>query len=219
MAQREYSYRLRLFCVELEVLQIEGSSTKAPNFKVVVAPNGGIPNRFSRSSTLRTISERGQRYQDYFEGVLSQIKVQQPGLTRRKAVPESWIGLPSGKSGFGFNLAFASHQRFRLELYIDNGDQSANKANFDSLWTKKQEIEDRLGEELDWDRLNNAQACRISWYYNNPVTIMDSDDKLEALKAWTVPSFFKFREIMRPYILNLLVAQVDDYDEHMDEEQ
>ena len=205
------------FGVELEVLQIAGNTAKAPNFKVVIAPRGGIPNRITKSMQSGTISEKRQLYQDYFQRVLAAINEQQPGFTRQKPRPESWIGLPAGKSGFGFSLAFALREKFRIELYIDNGDRVANKRHFDFLWTNKQEIEDRLGEELDWDRLDNAQACRISWYYENPVTIMDSPDKLEILEAWVVPSFFKFKDVMGPYILNLQIASVDDHDDQVHE--
>ena len=36
-----------------------------------------------------------------------------------------------------------------------------------------------------------------------PVTIMDTSDKLEKLKTWAVYNYFKFRDVMSPYLENL----------------
>ena len=48
---------------------------------------------------------------------------------------------------------------------------------------------------------------------------MDTDENLEELKTWTVPSFFKFREVMLPYIQSLELSSDDDYEEEPDEEE
>ena len=212
---------LDFFGVELDVLQIEGSNLKAPSFKVVVGPKEEVAKTIpSKPLVGGAQSERQLRYQAYFQSVLNKIKEQEPGLAGRKKVNfDSWLGIAMGRSGFIFSLCFASGERFRIEVYIDTGDKVRNKKAFDLLELNKQEIESRLGEVLDWDRLNNRKASRISWYYSQQVSIVDSEDKLEELKTWTVPSFFKFREVMLPYIQSLELSSDDDYKEELGEEE
>ena len=213
---------LDFFGVELEVLQIEGSDRKAPNFKVVVAPKGAIQKPISANPTTVATTERGRRYQEHFQKVLDSIRERQPGITRRKSRPKSWIRLPAGRRGFKFSLAFATGGP-RVEISIDTRDQVSNKRAFDLLEERKGEIENRIGTELSWDRLDNRRVSRISWYYDQPVTIMDSNEKLEKLKDWTVESFFKFRDVMQPHIQGIQVDPagdgLDEPDDDFDEDE
>jgi len=122
-----------------------------------------------------------------------------------------------GVSGFIFSLCFASGERFRIEVYIDTGDKARNKKAFDLLELNKQEIESRLGVVLEWERLNHRKASRISWYYTQQASIMDSESKLENLRAWIIPSFFKYRQIMLPYTQKLALSFSEDYYEEAEE--
>lgn len=204
---------LDFFGVELEVLQIEGSNLKAPNFKMVVGPKETPPTTlpFAQSMPPAGGSERGRRYQTFFQGLIDNIREQQPGITRQRKINfDSWVGIGTGRTGFGFSLAFTSGQRFRLEVYIDSGDKLINKRAFDILQVSKESIEKQLETELEWDRLDHRRACRISWYYSQSVGIMDGDDELEKLMVWSVPSFFKFREVMLPCIQVLEIGPSSD---------
>ncbi len=218
---------LDFFGVELEVLQIEGSDLKAPNFKVVVTPKTkSAKTAYPPSQPLTTGApgEKGRLYQAFFQALVDKLKEREPGVTGRKTIGfHSWMGLASGRSGFTFAIVFASGGRFRVEVYIDTGNQVINKRAFDLLEAYKEEIENQVGTELDWDRLDNRRASRISWYYGPPATIMDSGEKLEELKDWTVESFFKFRGIMSPHIQNVQTDSVGDGldkpEESFDEEE
>lgn len=50
-----------------------------------------------------------------------------------------------------------------MELCIDRGKDcdAENKAIFDALHAKKDEIEKAFGEPLEWQRLDSKRACRI----------------------------------------------------------
>jgi hypothetical protein len=62
--------------------------------------------------------------------------------------------------GVGFNFS-ATKTYGRAELYIDRGEREENLFIFDSLLSRRNEIEDAFDGELVWERLDGKQACRI----------------------------------------------------------
>ena len=188
--------------VEVELLRI-GVSPLAPHFNVVVAPK---PVETGASGS-EAPSERRQRYHDFFADLLKRIKERPPRVTNASKVGyQSFIGTPSGRSGFVYGLAFTSGGRFRLELYIDTGNRQANKAAFDQFVQDREAIDEELGASLDWQRLDNRRASRVAWYWDQQVTIMDSAAKLDSLKEWAVPNYFALRDAFSTYITNVQVA-------------
>ena len=120
---------LNFFGVELEVLQIEGSDLKAPNFKVVVAPKSVVPT-LARPQASQP-DKLGESYQVFFEDLLQQIL---PGNRRKILTRHHVSGIPTGKRGFQYILIFINRQAlFRIELYIDTEDVNLNKGFFDHL--------------------------------------------------------------------------------------
>ena len=49
----------------------------------------------------------------------------------------------------------------RVELYIDRQNAEENKSIFDRLHQHREAIDRAFGEPLDWQRLDDKQACRI----------------------------------------------------------
>ena len=189
--------------VEVELLRI-GDSLIAPNFKVVVTPKSVEP---TSSSGPRQPSETGQRHQVFFQDVLDTIKKIRPEVTRsQRAGYQNWLATPSRKSGFNFNLAFfwrGTARGFDIELYIDTGDKEKNKWAFDALETNRKHIETELDTELSWQRLENARASRVASLWESPVNIMDTEETLAELKTWAIDHYFKFRDVITPYLENL----------------
>jgi hypothetical protein len=187
--------------VELELLKI-GGSPKAPNFKVVVAPKSdGAATGTARATAP---SDRDVRYQSFFKDLLERIKARPPRVTNASKVGyQSWLATPSGKSGFSFGLAFVRGQKFQIELYIDLGNRAANKGAFHDISMGHDVIEEELGAKLDWQRLDNRRASRVAWFWADSATIMDNSEKLDKLKVWAIDSYFKFRDVLSPYLENL----------------
>jgi hypothetical protein len=104
---------------------------------------------------------------------------------------DSWIGRGSGMSSVGYN-SVATRSYIRIELYINSGDKSNNKAIFDSLFAKKDKIEKEFGEPLTWQRLDDKVTARIKFELNN-VSIFNEDDwdKMIDFMIDVVPRFEK----------------------------
>ena len=185
--------------VEIQLMKI-GESPMAPYFNVVVSP---ISPDFERPTTGEH-SEREIQHKRFFTELIQRIKKERPGITNRSKIGyDSWISTPSGKGGFSFNLAFTWDKRFRIELYIDSGNRQANKHAFDDLALSRGPIEEDLGATLDWQRLDDRKGSRISWFWEQRVTILDPDKKLEDLSQWALKNYFKFREAMSHPLENL----------------
>ncbi|MYA30656.1 MAG: DUF4268 domain-containing protein [Gammaproteobacteria bacterium] len=74
---------------------------------------------------------------------------------------DHWLSSATGVSGCGFSLIFLKSEA-RVELYLARAEASENKWIFDRLERERQEIEERFGAELKWQRLDDKKASRIS---------------------------------------------------------
>ena len=74
----------------------------------------------------------------------------------------SWVGVGSRVRGLGFNYGVTKHES-QVEIYLDRGANcdEENKVIFEQLSLHKDEIEEQFGGPLEWQRLDEKQACRI----------------------------------------------------------
>lgn len=102
-----------------------------------------------------------------------------------------------GIGGFRISCT-ANYDKARVEFILDKSGAEQNKKAFDILYANRQAIEDSLGVELSWDRLD---VCKMSWIYYSlddvSITNKDDWDKMAAfLGEWSD----KFRKVMVPYL-------------------
>ncbi len=101
-----------------------------------------------------------------------------------------WLASPTGVSGCGYNLIFGK-KLARVELYLSRPHAAENKWFFDRLDRERQEIEGRFGAELQWQRLDDKKACRIS--YRNPFDGYD-DENWPEMTDWLCEHIVKLEE-------------------------
>lgn len=192
------------FGVEVELLRID-DSRPAPNFKVVVSPNEPVK---AARRTAETASSKGLKYQAFWKDLLALLKQRDPTSTAAspdRVGPWNWFGIPVGRTGFRVNASFSAGDRARVELYIDTGDQEANKRAFDLLLERRSEIEARFGEPLHWDRLDHRRASRV--YAERPGTIDGPEEDLEALRGWMADRMLRLRDAVGPYLRTLSLEE------------
>lgn len=144
--------------------------------------------------TREKVSFRQSRkalYPGLFSDLLEGLKEARPGLTRASKVSlENWISFSAGVSGFYFAWALPREPVLRVEMYIDVEDREKNKKAFDTLIKSKPSIEEQVGSELDWDRLDHARACRIS--LTKPFEISDPDANRDKIIEWGISTMLDF---------------------------
>ena len=114
----------------------------------------------------------------------------------------SWYNVAAGRpSGVVYGAAFGHFQRARVEVYISGRSKEWNKRLFDRLEERRESIETALGTELDWSRLDDRAASRISLARDG--SIDDKEDTLEEIRDWMLEWLPKLKEVFRPVLEEL----------------
>ena len=92
----------------------------------------------------------------------------------------------------------------RIELYLDTGEQDTTKDIFDKLFTRKEELEEKLGP-IEWERLNNRRASRIALYRDGHILEDENHDELIKWAAETTDKFYSaFSDLTNTAIFEVL---------------
>ncbi len=183
------------FGVVVEVLKIDDSKP-AYNFKLVVFPNEWQRGR--KRTAQRTVTRRGEAYLAFYQPLIDELREQHRFTGARRAQPQNWSSFASGFSGINYATAFTLGDRVRVELYIDRGDEGENQALFDWLHARREQLEDELGEPLEWEQLEGKRACRIAVYRHG--SIQSSDDDLTEIRAWMVERLIRMEAVLTPLL-------------------
>lgn len=110
----------------------------------------------------RELATREGQHFEFWQQLLVKAKAKTSLHERISPGTENWIAASAGVRGLSFNYVVLS-DRARVELYIDRGRgaREENKAIFDKIAARRQEVEERFGGPLRWERLDAKRACRI----------------------------------------------------------
>ena len=188
---------VEFFGVEIQLLRIDESKL-APNFKLVATPNQWTKEK--RQGVVGGTSEKQEKYRSFFQGLIDELREQHGFTGARKAQPQSWYYFASGFAKVNYGFSFAEKGRARVELYIDR-DKEWNERAYDELESDKKALESGLEEGLQWERLDNNKACRISVVRTG--TIEDDAEALEGIRKWSVLRLLRFKDVFGPRLQNL----------------
>lgn len=187
------------FAVLVEVLQID-DSRPAYNFKAVVYPNEW--KKSTRKTSAVQTTEKGERYREYFQRLIDELRDKHKFTNARKGQPQSWYSFSSGLSGILLGMCFALNNKARVEIYIDLGEQEQNKKLFDVLYSEKDQIEAAYGGTMTWERLDDKRSSRISLYRDG--SIEADSESVEDLMRWSVQHLIKMKKTIIPRIKQIL---------------
>lgn len=186
---------LNFFAVEVELWKI-GDSPLAPKFEVVVKPNEWAKSGREQARAAATTTPTKQLQQKFWMALVEHLAKKAPQIRPQKPRPQHWLNNAIGRAGFGLNLtANTRDQRLGVELWIP-GAQA--KQHFANLLAHKQEIESKLGFELDWQELPDAKAVRIaSWYPNASI---EDEQRWPEYIDWLTQRLVKMDAVLRPIV-------------------
>jgi len=190
--------RVDFFGVSLEAIRIDDSKP-AVQFRLVAFPNAWSKNVMTEARN--EVSEKRLRYQQFFQGVIDELREKHRFTNARAAQPQSWYAFSSGTRGITYNAAFAGGEKLRAELYIDLGDAVQNKSIFDTLRAKRELIEQKIGP-LDWERLDQRRASRISLVRQN-TSIDTAASHADEMRSWLVQALLKMKSALGPLLDSL----------------
>jgi hypothetical protein len=164
------------FGVEIEIVRI-GASEPAPQFNVVVMPNDWQKQAKQAGATAGSASTKNELYRQFWTKLLERVKEEHPGWTRATAPAQNWLWISAPIRGCGLNPVFGAHNKLRIELYIDRATPEACTDVFDALATRKSDFEAAYGRPLEWARMENRKACRVSKEMDGDISCPEDYDR------------------------------------------
>jgi hypothetical protein len=76
-----------------------------------------------------------------------------------------------------------------------------NKEVFNALLIQREAIERELGEGLDWQRLPDRHASRITLYCVG--SIENSEEQLDQIRSWVIDRLLKLKRVFGPRLAEL----------------
>lgn len=189
------------FGVVIEVIKIDNSKP-AYHFKPVVFPNEWQKD-WNRGTTTK--SPKAEAYRNYFQALIDELRTKHKFTGAKIGQPQNWYSFSSGVPGIIFSNVFVQGGKIRAEVYIDFQDKEKNKTLFDKLKQYKEVIEQDLGNELSWERLDDRRASRIGIYRDGSIDL--SAETLDELRKWSIEKLLHLKKVMLPRIESLMVSQ------------
>jgi len=185
---------IHFFAVVVEVVRID-ASRPAVLFKPVVYPNEW--ERVTRETAERPTSPRSEAYRRFFQLLIDELRETHGFTGTRAAQPQCWQFFSSGVlQGVVYGASFAKGGRARAEIYIDQGDAEMNKALFDSLVAQRTDIEHEFEEPLEWERIDNRRASRITLYREGHIE--QSEEELCEIRVWMIDRLLRLKRVIGP---------------------
>ena len=186
------------YLLKLEAIKI-GESDPAPLLTLIVGPSDATK---AVGKAKQEFAERYDIRRDFWTRLLEHAKTKTKLHTTISPGRYAWIGTGAGKSGLGLNYVTWEHETC-VELYIDRGKnrEVENKAIFDALHAKKDEIERLFGHSLEWDRLDSKRASRIRKTIN--IGGWKDPEKWGEIHPEMVDTMVRLEKALKPYIQKL----------------
>jgi hypothetical protein len=152
---------------------------------------------------LRHQAERDALRKRFWQGLLSRPKAKNTRHANIKPGGYSGIAAGSGVKGLPFVYVIGQDEG-RVELWIDRGAGKAteNKDIFDRIRAAKDEIETAFGGELDWQRLDDKQGCRIA-YATTAGGYRSDEAKWPQIQDAMIDAMSRLEKALTPHLTNL----------------
>lgn len=184
--------KLSFFLIEIHAYQI-GDSLCAPKFEVVEKPNGFIKNAKTQSGSGDYNKSQGERIEFWIR--FNEVLVERgKPFNVRKPTTDHWYDIAIGTSEAHVSLTLVNKDGcVGVELYIND-----NKDLFDKLYAQKDEIEQKLGLDPEWQRLDGKKAARI--LYRMPGLNFDDHSNYDSLMNEMIDKAVLFSTVFKKYV-------------------
>lgn len=191
------------YLLKLEAIRI-GESPPAPLLTLIVGPSDATK---AVGKAKQEFSERYEVRKEFWTRLLGYAKTKtklHAGISPSRYM---WVGTGAGKRGLVFSYCVWEHET-SVDFNIDRGkdNDAENKAIFDALYAKKDEVEKAFGEALEWERLDSKRASRV----RKTLTLggWKDPEKWSEIHSVTVDAMIRLERALRNYIQKLELETV-----------
>ena len=149
---------ISFFLLEVHAYKI-GDSDPAPQFNIIEQPNDFVKTvkTVAKNNELNESQKQRLEFWTQFNDV---VESKGKPFNKRKATTDHWYNVAIGSSEANISIDLVNKEhKIRVSLWIND-----NKDLYDSLSLRKDEIEQLLGFNLEWNRLDSKKASYICTY-------------------------------------------------------
>ena len=199
------------FGLEIELWRI-GDSPMAPKFNVVSHPNSWQKTvaRISRGE----LSTTNQLYLEYWTKLRNLLEQPDGVINPREPRTANWLGVSIGRSKFLLAASASVRDRWICVSLTLRGPDA--KPHFHLLGREKADIEEDIGDKLEWDEKDDWERSEISLSFPEEIDLEDRGD-WDRQHEWLCDKLEVFHKVFSPRVKVLdasdYVSEEDETDE------
>lgn len=185
------------YLIKIEAIKIENQEIAAPLFTIIEGPSfeakqiGAEKKAFALRHRFRL---------NFWEQFINEMNKHNSYCKNLNPSNDTWIGIGIGISGVSLNLVI-SKKYARSEIYINRGSKEENKQIFDFISRDRELIENRFGNVLAWEKMEDKVTSRIK-YQLDGVNYFEESDWPE-MNEFLIQSTEKMMQSIKPTISKL----------------
>lgn len=186
------SSEIDFFLIEIHAYKI-GDSNPAPKFEVVEKPNDFVKRSKNKDDGELNTSQTERLI--FWTQFNDRVALKGKPFNIRKPTTDHWYDIAIGTSAAKIAVDLVNKENcIVLELYIHS-----DKDLYDSLYEKKNAIEDEIGLTFEWNRLDSKKACRIKHFIYG--LDFDNHSNYNQLMDEVIDKVIRMKTVLRRYLL------------------
>jgi hypothetical protein len=188
----------QFYLLKIEALKI-GDSLPAPLFQAVAVPTA---EGKEIGSEKKELAQRHIKRKAFWESLLDLCNTKTKLFSGISSNIENWISTGIGLAGIALHFSITNDYG-TVSLYIDKGKgfDELNKKRFDLLFAEKSSIEEELGTNLIWDRLDSCRSSRIHKRFDDSGLL--TEEKWPVLQEQMINFMINFKRCLERFIKDL----------------
>ena len=182
---------INIFLCRIELWKI-GDSAIAPKFQIVSSPNNWTKT-IKRSMNNEMSSTKMLLY-NYWTKLSEEIDRNYPNFNSRKPRSSNFYDIALGSSLAHISLVINTKSEVKCQIWIRD-----SKPLFDFLYNSKDKIEEELGYELEWARLDDYKSSFIAIINNSDIR---DESNWDNLIKWQLNNASKFYDVFSDRVKN-----------------
>lgn len=196
----EFNPGISFYLVKIEAYKIKDSNPAA-KFSIIAGPSeeseviGKKKKEYAKRHVLR---------KEFWEQLLQKSNKKVSLFNNVSSSIYSWIAAGAGRAGISYQYVI-TNKYGGCEIYLDKGKQytspNINKIRFDKLYKHRRQIERKFKGRLNWERLDNARASRISIKFKG--VGLNDKERWEGLQDKMMDAMVRLEYAFKDYIKKL----------------
>jgi len=182
---------INIFAIQMEAWRIADSPV-APKFHVVAKPNDWA-KAVKKATTQNELTDTKLLQLEFWTKFKEHAQEKGSKIKLRKAYPQHWFDISFGFSTAHIVLTVNSQsEQMYCQIYIPD-----SKQLFADLLARRVDIENELGETLEWEELPEKKASRIKLPMKGDLM---NQDGWNSYHSWMLAKVEDFQKVFSRYI-------------------